>query len=323
MPATASIERPDAPWIPSPSRDASSAGDAADRLLTHGTLIQAAARDSLVPERQRRLGQYFTPMWVARLLASMIPSRPEPMRVLDPGAGAGTLFTALAARLLRQGQPPSALTVTAFEIDTGFRPFLERSADAVGNAYRARSIPCQVNLRFEDFAERTSLEALGHLFSEPEAFDAAILNPPYRRLSSKSDLRARLDALEIAAPNLYAAFLGLALRVVRPGGTVVAIVPRSFCNGTYFARFRRYLLSAASVRHVHLFARRKHLGRMPSSRRTWSWRCGAEANGETSYPFRSATAPRIPPGAGEPGSPMSCAGMMPICSYTFQRATGA
>ena len=256
MRATASIERPNAPWVPSPSRDASSTRDAADRLLTHGTLIQAAARESLVPERQRRLGQYLTPMWVARLLASMIPSKSEPMRVLDPGAGAGTLFTALAAHLLRQGQPPSALTVTAFEIDTGFRPFLERSAGVVGNAYRARSIPCQVNLRFEDFAECTSLEALGHLFSAPEAFDAAILNPPYRKLSSKSDLRARLDALDIAAPNLYAAFLGLALRVVRPGGTVVAIVPRSFCNGTYFARFRRYLLSAASVRHVHLFARR-------------------------------------------------------------------
>ena len=257
VPGTTAVEWADTVRAPSPGgRTPSSPRELADRVITHGTLIQAAARESIVPEQQRRLGQYFTPMWVARLMASMVPDTDEPLRLLDPGAGAGTLFTALAAHCLRQDRPPQALTVTAYELDTEFRPFLKRSAEAITTAFHARSISCEVKLRFDDFAELTSLEALGHLFSEPETFDAAILNPPYGKLSSDSDLRARLDALGIAAPNLYAAFLGLALRVVRPGGTVVAIVPRSFCNGTYFGRFRRYLLRAASVRHVHLFARR-------------------------------------------------------------------
>ena len=257
MPGTTALEWVDTARTPSKASPGPvSSQELSDRLVTHGTLIQAAARKAIVPERQRRLGQYFTPMWVARLMASMVPTTNEPLRLLDPGAGAGTLFTALAAHCLRQDRPPQKLTVTAYEIDDGFRPFLKRSADVISSAYGSRSIPCEVDLRAEDFAELTSLEALGHLFSEPETFDAAILNPPYGKLSSDSDLRARLDALGIAAPNLYAAFLGLALRVVRPGGTVVAIVPRSFCNGTYFGRFRRYLLQAASVRHVHLFARR-------------------------------------------------------------------
>ena len=57
-------------------------------------------------------------------------------------------------------------------------------------------------------------------------------------------------------PNLYAAFLGLAVGAVRPGGVIVAIVPRSFCNGTYFKRFRRYLLDSAAIDRVHLFANR-------------------------------------------------------------------
>ncbi len=228
----------------------------ADGLITQGTLIQAAARKALTPERQRLLGQYFTPMWVARLMASMVPVTRDPLRLLDPGAGAGTLFTALVARCLARDRPPKALTITACEIDPGFRPFLKRSADVIHKACHARSISCEATLRFADFAELASLDALGHLFSEPETFDVAILNPPYRKLSSDSDLRARLDALGIAAPNLYAAFLGLALRIVRPGGIVVAIVPRSFCNGTYFGRFRRYLLRTANVRNVHLFTRR-------------------------------------------------------------------
>ena len=93
-------------------------------------------------------------------------------------------------------------------------------------------------------------------FPTPETFDIAILNPPYKKLSAGSDLRARLDALGISAPNLYAAFVGLALAAVKPGGMVVAILPRSFCNGVYFRRFRRYLLSSANVRRVHLFGRR-------------------------------------------------------------------
>ena len=256
MSGTTVVKRTGAGWSGTPGhRHPHTARELADRLITHGTLIQAAARKAIVPERQSRLGQYFTPMWVARLMASMVPATPEPLRVLDPGAGAGTLFTAVAAHRLGQ-DAPGAITVTAFEVDPGLRPFLERSAHVIRAAYRSRSIPAEVDLRFEDFAERASLDALGHLFSEPETFDAAILNPPYRKLSSNSDLRARLDALGIAAPNLYAAFLGLALRAVRAGGVVVAIVPRSFCNGTYFGRFRRYLLRSASVRHVHLFARR-------------------------------------------------------------------
>ena len=257
MPETASILPTDAEEAhslaePGPIRPS----EVTDRLLTHGTLIQAAARKAIVPDRQRELGQYFTPMWVARLMASMLPPAQGSVRVLDPGAGAGTLFTAYAARALGQPRPSSSLSVTAFEIDPALRPFLECSARAVRQACASRSVACEVTLRIEDFARRASLEALGHLFSEPDTYDVAILNPPYKKLASSSDLRARLDALGIAAPNLYAAFLGLALRVVRPGGSVVAIVPRSFCNGTYFGRFRRYLLDSASVSRVHLFARR-------------------------------------------------------------------
>ena len=72
----------------------------ADRLLAEGAVIRRAARANLVAERQIALGQYFTPMWVARLMAAMCETNGQSVRVLDPGAGAGTLFTAFAARIL-------------------------------------------------------------------------------------------------------------------------------------------------------------------------------------------------------------------------------
>ena len=56
--------------------------------------------------------------------------------------------------------------------------------------------------------------------------------------------------------NLYAAFVALALSLLERGGQIVAIVPRSFCNGPYYRPFREYILAHAALRRMHLFASR-------------------------------------------------------------------
>lgn len=232
-----------------------------DWLLTEAAIIRAAARDSLSSQRQSELSQYFTPIWVARLMASFLRNEcGGRTHVLDPGAGVGTLFSVLAADALYR-IAPEGLKITAFELDRTLKPFLERSRNSVLNAFGAHGIECDVSLRFEDFADSASRAGLGDLFGPLATYDAAILNPPYQKLPSGSDLRRRLNALGICAPNLYAAFLGLALLAIKPGGLVVAIVPRSFCNGTYFTRFRHYLLDTAAIRRIHLFhARNRAFG---------------------------------------------------------------
>ena len=49
----------------------------------------------------------------------------------------------------------------------------------------------------------------------------------------------------------------LAALRLRPEGEMVAIVPRSFCNGPYFKPFRTQFFSMMGLRHVHLFENRK------------------------------------------------------------------
>lgn len=44
--------------------------------------------------------------------------------------------------------------------------------------------------------------------------------------------------------------------MLAPGGQVVAIIPRSFCNGPYYRPFRDLILERAAIRHVHLFESR-------------------------------------------------------------------
>jgi hypothetical protein len=93
-------------------------------------------------------------------------------------------------------------------------------------------------------------------FGTGERFTHAILNPPYRKISSASRHRHLLRSVGIETVNLYTAFIALAVALMKPGGEVVAIIPRSFCNGLYYQPFRRWLFERAALTHIHLFESR-------------------------------------------------------------------
>jgi len=41
------------------------------------------------------------------------------------------------------------------------------------------------------------------------------------------------------------------------GGQIVAIIPRSFCNGPYYRPFRDFIFQHTAIRHIHLFESRR------------------------------------------------------------------
>jgi adenine-specific DNA-methyltransferase len=65
-----------------------------------------------------------------------------------------------------------------------------------------------------------------------------------------------LRRIGIETSNLYTGFLATAIKLIEPGGQLVAITPRSFCNGPYFLPFRKQLLSETALRRVHIFESR-------------------------------------------------------------------
>ena len=87
-------------------------------------------------------------------------------------------------------------------------------------------------------------------------FTHVILNPPYKKINAASGHRSALRKAGIETSNLYTGFMFLAARRMRPGGEMVAIVPRSFCNGPYFKPFREQFFSMMSLRHIHVFEKR-------------------------------------------------------------------
>ncbi|MFZ6755574.1 Eco57I restriction-modification methylase domain-containing protein, partial [Undibacterium sp. Dicai25W] len=79
---------------------------------------------------------------------------------------------------------------------------------------------------------------------------------PYKKISSSSEHRNELRKAKIETVNLYSAFLALSIKLMEKGGQVIAIIPRSFCNGPYYKPFRELILKECSIDHIHVFESR-------------------------------------------------------------------
>lgn len=207
---------------------------------------------------QAALGQYFTPPATALRMAAMFRLPGPVVRVLDPGAGVGALSAALVASLVARDVPPRRIEITAVEVDRALIPDLEATLGASVRVCAARGVECAWRVAHEDFVTRSVASLDDTLFpGEPAAlYDAVITNPPYKKVGIASSERRALDRLGLPISNLYAAFVALAVRQLAPGGEIVAITPRSWCNGTYFQPFRRLLLAALSFERFHVYGSR-------------------------------------------------------------------
>jgi len=199
--------------------------------------MEAASR--LNPARKIEFGQFMTPGPVAQFMASLFSERRSPMRLLDAGAGVGSLTAAFISRW-----KSDVMAISAYEIDPALAVYLRQTLARYGENISTTIIE-------RDFIKDAVFRL--KLGKRSQGFTHAILNPPYKKISSHSEHRALLRAVGLETVNLYTAFLGLALELMAAGGEIVAIIPRSFCNGLYYKPFREWMLKRSSVEHIHLF----------------------------------------------------------------------
>ncbi len=170
-------------------------------------------------------------------------------RLLDAGAGIGSLTSAFLERCIATELSFSKIEVTAFELDSLIHEELNDSLASYTNR-----LSVVYKILDGDFIE----QAVNNIkFDCDRGFTHAILNPPYQKINSKSRHRSLLREAGIETVNLYSAFVALALAMMAPGGQIVAIVPRSFCNGPYYRPFRDFILERAAIQHIHLFDSRR------------------------------------------------------------------
>lgn len=201
-----------------------------------------------------RLGQFLTPEKTANFMASLFPNSASSghCNLLDAGAGIGSLSAAFLDRWQSGGFNFQSVNVDAFEIDQSLHTYLSETL----KQYQDHD-DCTVKIWEGDFIQSAVESLSGDLFAAKlPHYTHAILNPPYKKINSHSSHRLALRQVEIETVNLYSAFVALAVALATPGGQIVAIIPRSFCNGPYYRPFRDFILERAAIHHMHLFASR-------------------------------------------------------------------
>lgn len=208
--------------------------------------------------RQGELGQFLTSSSVADLMTSMFGSLPKTVRLLDAGAGAGALTSAFVRRICAKNDGVQAVEATLYEIDPLILPDLSAALEDCGHLCNKARIRFECTVHTTDFIEEMAQSLSGDLFdSVPPAFDVAIVNPPYRKIRTESFERRALRSVGVETSNLYTGFVALIQRLLVPGGQLVGITPRSFCNGPYFRPFREQFLDGLELGRIHVFESRK------------------------------------------------------------------
>ena len=195
--------------------------------------------------KKAQFGQYLTPHSIASFMAGLFSTAPSlHCRLLDPGAGIGSLTGAFLEKCLQGHLKFSRIDVDAFEID----PDLSSILDHFLSEY-SKQLPMTYAMISNNFI----VAAAKQIFSNKAVYTHAIINPPYKKIHSGSATRLILKKFGVDTVNMYSAFVALSLELLQPGGQLVAIIPRSFCNGTYFRNFRRYILKNTAIKHIHSF----------------------------------------------------------------------
>ncbi|MSR60276.1 MAG: hypothetical protein EXS05_21990 [Planctomycetaceae bacterium] len=209
---------------------------------------------SCLTERKGK-GHFGTPAEIATFMAGMFPKLPTgTIRILDPGAGVGTLSAALCDRIARLKQPRK-VNVEAWENDAGLLPFLAQTMSECRDVLESRGHEFWFTLRTDDFILANAHRPLFGKVST-DRFDLVITNPPYFKLRKETEHARAMSHVVHGQPNIYALFLAVSADLLRDDGYLVAITPRSYFSGPYFQRFRRWFFDRLTPRHIHLFESR-------------------------------------------------------------------
>ena len=198
--------------------------------------------------RKKKLGQFFTDSSVANYMSTLFSfkkSIDKKLKVLDCGAGHGVLAIALLYKLVTKGY--KTIELTLYEIDNEALKYLDDNLKLFKENHDS------INFSYTIIQKNFILD------NGSNKFDYIISNPPYFKLN-KSDLEAKsMSYIVHGQPNIYMLFMAKSGELLTDKGEMVFITPRSFTSGTYFKKFREYLLDKLSLEHIHIFnSRKKH-----------------------------------------------------------------
>lgn len=211
---------------------------------------------TVTEEYKKEVGQYFTPLEVARFMSKYSNETTDRVKILDPGCGIGILSAALAEELILKNRSIRTIELVAFETDVEILQYSERCFEYLRKWLNDRGVEFTVFLCKNDFILHNSL-ILNNQDNSYEFYDIIISNPPYFKLP-KGDIRSQIAKSVIyGQTNIYTIFLSIAAKLLKSKGQLIFITPRSFCSGNYFRLFRETFFMLVDIKSIHIFNSRK------------------------------------------------------------------
>lgn len=193
--------------------------------------------------------QFFTPITIAHYMSKLFNfSDKRELRILDPAGGTGILSLILLLRILTNTNAQNVI-LDIYEIDNIILKILENNIILIKQEYKKANRDLEVNIYNVNFITDF----------EKKEYDIIIGNPPYKKIRKNTAEAQVINDLLFGQPNLYMIFMTQSLRLLKKDGEMVFIVPRSFFNGKYFSKFRKWLYNNYSITYIHSFESRSKI----------------------------------------------------------------
>lgn len=213
-----------------------------------------------IEKKETSFGEVYTPQYIARFFARFLQDELTPRefrsaQVVDPACGSG-IFLRSILELQCDPRHSTDLAATVADAFTGAAGadvdpnacFATRLSLSLLHLVLTDELPAGLNI--------VNAEAIDH-FSQNDQFlgsmDAVIANPPFVSWDGLTQaMRDRIAYLlgkdATGKVDLYVAFLALALRLVKPGGFLMFVVPHSFLLSSSAKSMRQKLAEECDIR---------------------------------------------------------------------------
>ena len=215
---------------------------------------------SVTTQHKKDNGQFFTPTEIAHFMAGLAKQTREKFKILDPGCGTAILSSSLIETIVKRSNTIKEIELVVYETDQDILPYTQATLDYLSKWLKKNKIKFKPTLDTNDFVleNKDCFQVSATLFSEPKnaTYDIVISNPPYFKVS-KDDKRAVVaKSIVWGQPNIYSIFMMVATKLLKEGGELIFITPRSFASGNYFRAFREAFFQEIKIEHIHLFGSR-------------------------------------------------------------------
>jgi len=215
-----------------------------------------------IPEerKSKNTGTYYTPEYIARFFAKYILKEFEykefnTLKIAEPSVGSGMfLRTLLEVYFESNHKNPDAADKKIFENILG--------VDVDANACLATKLSLSLlhyllydTLPKLGIVKEDSIDYFSNNKNLINSFDVVISNPPFVKndnlqKESKDKLNNFLDIYAKGKPDLYLAFIKIAIDILRPGGLGLFVLPHSFLLNQSAEKIRKYLSENTNIKLI-------------------------------------------------------------------------